>query len=573
MAAGAKTPLKMCYDIQGPFQSGKAQNMKLSPFVKNILLLLLLCLAGGAFSLAGGQDVSWDLLNYHLYTPFAFLNGRWGMDVIPAGIHTFFNPLLDIPYYLMVVYLNNWPKLTAFLQGIPYGIFCFAGYKTCRLILDEKTGKMPALIAALIGLTGSMALSQAGFSSNEVTLSALVVLSVYGIFRFFFRPNPTGKMLFFSAFLAGAAAGLKYTAAPFTLGLTAVFLFNVSKTEKPVKNFFLFALGGLTGFLLTDGWFAWHLWKEYKNPVFPFFNQLFRSPFFESVNFDETRFYPRSLLQWLFYPFFWIFPSTAATEIETADPRLALGYISFFILAARLAFHRTMKAKRIWFSVLLFTSISYLLWLYFYSTLRYAVPLELFSGILLAGALRSWLSYKHTAVAGTVLAVLIWPLTDAPNWGKDTFAAQTIAVSGLPEVENNALVVYFGAPMSFLSPFFTEGTKFVGGITFPVDKYPPEHQKRARQRNPLPPAYYRYKFKDEILRAIISHDGPIYIVAVPWPMMLDPITLAPYGLKADEKDCRFVNTNINLYSRGWNVCKVQKLETPPPQQTSHSAAN
>ena len=553
----------MCYDIQGPFQSGKAQNMKLSPFVKNILLLLLLCLAGGAFSLAGGQDVSWDLLNYHLYTPFAFLNGRWGTDVIPAGLHTFFNPLLDIPYYLMVVYLNNWPKLTAFLQGIPYGIFCFAGYKTCLLILDEKAGKMPALIAALIGLTGSMALSQAGFSSNEVTLSALVVLSVYGIFRFFFRPNPTGKMLFFSAFLAGAAAGLKYTAAPFTLGLTAVFLFNVSKTEKPVKNFTLFALGGMMGFLLTDGWFIWHLWKEYKNPVFPFFNQLFQSPFFENINFDETRFYPRSLLQWLFYPFFWIFPSTSATEIETADPRLALGYISFFILAARLAFRRTMKAKRMWFSVLVFASISYLLWLYFYSTLRYAVPLELFSGILLAGALRSWFSYKHTAVAGTVLAVLIWPLTDAPNWGKDTFAAQTIAVSGLPEVEENALVVYFGAPMSFLSPFFTEGTKFVGGITFPVDKYPPEHQKRARQRNPLPPDYYRYKFKDEILRAIISHDGPIYIVAVPWPMMLDPITLAPYGLKADKKDCRFVNANINLYSRGWNVCKVQKLENSP----------
>ena len=73
--------------------------MKLSPFVKNILLLLLLCLAGGAFSLAGGQDVSWDLLSYRLYTPFAVLNGRWGTDVIPAGIHTFFNPLLDIPYY------------------------------------------------------------------------------------------------------------------------------------------------------------------------------------------------------------------------------------------------------------------------------------------------------------------------------------------------------------------------------------------------------------------------------------------------------------------------------------------
>lgn len=533
--------------------------MNKSPFIKNTLLLLLLCLAGGLFSLAGGQDVSWDLLNYHLYTPFAFLNGRWGTDVIPAGIHTFLNPLPDVPYYLLVTYLNNWPKLTAFLQGIPFGVFCFAGYKTCLLFLDEQAGKMTALVAALIGLTGSMALSQAGFSSNEVTLAALITFAVYGVFKFFFRPGQSGRGLFFAAFLAGAAAGLKYTAAPFTLGLTAVFLLNVAKTEKPVKNFLLFAAGGAAGFLVTDGWFVWHLWQEYKNPVFPFFNHIFQSPFFENVNFDEARFYPRSLLQWMFYPFFWVFPSTAVTEIETADPRMALGYISFFILAVKLSFGRTMQNKRMWASALVFTAAAYLPWLHFYSTLRYAVPLELFSGILLMGALRALRPYKHAAAIGTALALVIWPSTEVPNWGKDAFSTQTIAVHGLPEVEENALVVYFGAPMSFLSPFFTPGTKFAGGIHFPVEAYPPEYQKRARQRNPFPQAYYQHKFKDEILRTISAHNGPIYIVAVPWPMMLDPITLAPYGLKAGGQDCAFVTANINLYSKGWNVCKAEKI--------------
>ncbi|MGN0024220.1 MAG: hypothetical protein ACI351_02170 [Candidatus Avelusimicrobium sp.] len=540
------------------FKAAEAKNMKFSPLVKNILVLLLLCLLGGLFSLAEGQDSFWDLRNYHLYISFAFLNGRWGIDLMPAGIHTFLNPLLDVPYYLMVVYLNDYPKLTAFLQGLPFGVFCFAGYKTCLLFLEEKEGKIIALLATIVGMTGSMTLSQTGLSSNEVTLAALVVGAVYGVFRFFFRPNPTGKILFFSAFLAGATVGLKYTAAPFTLALTAVFLLNVFKTEKPIKNLTLFALGGMTGFLVTDGWFIWHLWKEYKNPLFPFFNHLFQSPFFENVNFDEIRFYPRSLLQWLFYPFFWIFPSTATTEIKMSDPRMALGLVSFFIVAVKLVFGKAVKDKQIWLSVLVFTATAYLLWLHFYATLRYAVPLELFSGILLLGALKSGLSYKHTVVAGVILAALIWQMTSIPNWGKTDFADKVIDLDGLPKLENNALVVYFGQEMSFLSPFFTPGTKFVGGITFPVEKYPTEYQKQAEQLNWFSQAYHQHKFKDDILRTISAHDGPIYIVSAYWPMMLDPITLAPYGLKADKKICLPVNLNN---SHIWNVCKVQKLKT------------
>ena len=90
-----------------------------------ILLLCLLC--GGLWSLWLGQDVSFDLLNYHLYLPYAFLHGRFGQDLIAAGAtHTFFNPLADIPYYLLFVHLNDWPRLTAFLQGLCMVCFYFS---------------------------------------------------------------------------------------------------------------------------------------------------------------------------------------------------------------------------------------------------------------------------------------------------------------------------------------------------------------------------------------------------------------------------------------------------------------
>ncbi len=528
-------------------------------YKKDILFLIFLCVAGGLFSLSCGQDVSWDLLNYHLYTPFAWLNGKWATDATPAGIHTFLNPVLDTPYYLLVKHLNNWPKLTAFLQGLPLGVFWFAGYKTCLLFLKEKQGKLPAVLAALIGLTGSMALSQAGFSSNEATSAAILTCATYLLFSFLFYSPQSRTRLFFAAFLAGTAAGLKYTAAPFTLAITAVFILNLFKTQHPLKNFLLFAAGGIAGFLAADGWFAWHLWSEYKNPVFPFFNGVFKSPFFENINFDETRFYPRTLIQWIAYPFFWIFPSTAVTEVETADPRLALGYIAFVIMAFKLAWGKLTEKRRMWISALLFTASGYICWLKIYAILRYAIPLELFSGILLMGVLRTRFPYKTTALIGTVLAVCLWPMTEIPNWGRDVFDKQTVAVRNLPKVEPNSLVIYFGAPMAFLSQFFTPGTKFAGGVHFPVEKYPQEYQPRAQQRNVLPDAYYSAKFQKNLTRTIMEHNGPIYIVAVPWPMMLDPITLAPYGLQAGKDNCVFFNANINLYSRGWNLCKVEKI--------------
>jgi hypothetical protein len=48
----------------------------------------------GLYSLWLGQDRNWDQLNYHIYNAFALLNDKLSIDLAPAGMQTYFNPLL-----------------------------------------------------------------------------------------------------------------------------------------------------------------------------------------------------------------------------------------------------------------------------------------------------------------------------------------------------------------------------------------------------------------------------------------------------------------------------------------------
>jgi hypothetical protein len=52
------------------------------------------------------------------------------------------------------------------------------------------------------------------------------------------------------------------------------------------------AAGGLVGYLLTGGWWAWRMWTAFGNPVFPLFNDLFQSPFAPLASLHDPNFLP-----------------------------------------------------------------------------------------------------------------------------------------------------------------------------------------------------------------------------------------------------------------------------------------
>ena len=81
-------------------------------------------LAGAIYTWFIGEDVNWDWQNYHEYNVWAVINGRYGLDALPAGFQTYFNPTVYFPVY----YLRH-------LLPLPYGLMIMGAVHGLNLLL------------------------------------------------------------------------------------------------------------------------------------------------------------------------------------------------------------------------------------------------------------------------------------------------------------------------------------------------------------------------------------------------------------------------------------------------------
>jgi len=102
----------------------------------SFLIGVIGCLIFGCYSLLAGQDVNWKLRNYHLYNAYAFVYDGIGFDYAPAGIQTYLNPLLDLPYF----YLSRIPSPAqyGFIFGMLQGLNFWIIYEISRLFIPWR---------------------------------------------------------------------------------------------------------------------------------------------------------------------------------------------------------------------------------------------------------------------------------------------------------------------------------------------------------------------------------------------------------------------------------------------------
>src|SRR5262249_46295853 len=132
------------------------------------------------------------------------------------------------------------------------------------------------------------------------SLTALFVLG--GLLLMVGAPDQRAVWPILAGATFGAAAALKLTNAVFVVGYVAA----VCITKDRLRNLGLAALGIFAGYMLFGAQWAFHLWSNYGSPIYPFYNEVFRSPDAELVNFSDGRFFPNGLGEALSYPYLWL---------------------------------------------------------------------------------------------------------------------------------------------------------------------------------------------------------------------------------------------------------------------------
>lgn len=553
-------------------------------------------MTAAAVALALGRDVNPDLQNYHFYNAYALLDGRWALDLAPAGMHSFLHPGLDLPYYLMTRGpLNAWPWLVTVLQAVYFGVLASLVLAVANLCCHGDARRLTgaSLLVALLGLTGAATLPEAGATQNDVQVGCLVLGALLALLLAAGADDGgirrrAAWLRLLAGFLGGAVLALKLTAVVYVPSLAvAAALAARGGAAGRLWSVAILALGGTLGFALVYGFWGWLLWERFGSPFGPFFNDVFRSPWFPPENPRDTTFLPHGIARALAYPYFWAHRSEGLViEPEMADPRFAVGLSALLVASATAVWNRIHAAhpyafparcdgaghasRRAAWVVMAFVATSYAAWLLAFSILRYAVAIEVLLGVPIWAAARALLEPQRSgdpmhfgawrrgaslcmgAVLGVCAMVTQYPDHSRAELGPVRGLKGTVSAAPV-SLPDGSLVVAVGMYVSFLAPFiggrdvrFVGATEWIAGGAWAWTS-----EWRAA------PALASHRLATETGRRIRSHPGPVFVLLQnPDPAeegaRLDLNVVQAFGITFDRGSCRPV---VNTLTSHGQICR------------------
>lgn len=538
-------------------------------FKVEVLIFIGLCIVGCLVSVSHGPDTWWDLFQYHVYNGWAAVSGRGSADFFPAGMQGFFDPALDIPYYVIVVRaLENHPVLAAALEGLPYGFLLYLAWLVARQLSQHIGVESPTLrtgvaaLAVVVGGTGVATWAQVGRQDGEIPLADIVLI---GVAIFVYSLNRDGALrarlstLVLLGALFGLAPALKLTAGTYAPAMGLCVLL-AGRGQARWSNALFYLAGCVGTFLVVYAPWGVHVLAMTGNPFFPNFNNVFHSNWMSDVwvgNLGVAR--PSGVAMWLFYPFYWLAKGHLTVfDYAFRDARLAAAYAAIVVaavveLALRIRNQKPLLERPVWLAVC-FAAVSYATWLAMFSYLRYAVAIEVLGAILLVLLLASLAARVPlpqariaTSVAVVAFACGIVGFTRAPILGErppTTFGKTIFSVTS-PTLPKDALVILAYNRLSFLVPFWQNANPTAHFTTL---------DSCLGAGGWCHPLFYDYGVGERVRAFIAVHKAHLYVAYLsgPFPPLLSgPVA---FGIVTDDTRCQPISTNVELSVR---VCKAR----------------
>ena len=144
---------------------------------REAVFLGLVVLFWAGFVILLGKDTSWDFRNYHWYAPYALLNHRIGIDVAVAHQASYYNPYLDVPFYLLAAHTHAWIALGVLgaVQGATVIPLYLMGRSLLTLPLKPVDRGIAAGALALLGQVGALTLTEFGTTYYDNVMAGFVL--------------------------------------------------------------------------------------------------------------------------------------------------------------------------------------------------------------------------------------------------------------------------------------------------------------------------------------------------------------------------------------------------------------
>src|SRR5262249_29924296 len=222
-----------------------------------------------------GKEGCRDLFHSHYYNVYMLLHGRIDYDIAPVGLHTFINPVFDLPFYAFVHLFRA--RTVGFLMGAIHGINLWLLYLLAKRVLAGERGWKPTVAAALgltsaaAGLYSPMVVAEVGTVFNDLIGSLFIFGALYLMLGAYQLLGGV-KVVACAGVLVGCVIGGKLTHAIYLPAFAALSLMTGDGWRGKLKNGTVFGLALAVGVLLTNGYWMYLLYTRLHNPLFPFYN-------------------------------------------------------------------------------------------------------------------------------------------------------------------------------------------------------------------------------------------------------------------------------------------------------------
>jgi hypothetical protein len=492
-----------------------------------------------AFVVLLGKDTSWDFRNYHWYGPYALLNGREGLDVAVAHLASWYNPYLDVPFYLLANHTTSWLALA--VLGAFQGANVVPLYLLARHSLRVPDARLWAGALAILGQTGAQTLTELGttYYDNVVSLFALTGLAILVVRRETLRQGPLGSaalLALMAGFITGCAAGLKLPAMPFCVGFAATLLALGGSWKHLLVRLAAGGLGGAAGVALFAAPWMLHVYQTTGNPLFPYFNGYWKSPLALEAHYRDLRFVPVSFWRQLLFPLWFSIDWHIAGDLGFQDIRVAIAFFAVIAAALFWALRRAnpdpLTAQSATLPLLAFSAASYFAWLKMFAIYRYIVALEMLAPLvivtaigLLPGARRA----RFLALGVLGFAILVTARSDFLERAPVDDPYIQVALPPIPRPDRTMVVMTGDAPMGFIAtqlPPQIPVLRIDGWMVQPRDNSGLTRQMRQR------------------VAAHLATGGDLYLIADAMDMARAREATGDYQLAIRASECQQFDTNL-----------------------------